>query len=118
MSGQVPLFTASVEGGSIIIMSREKGFREEPVKVLCLEDQNNRQRQLLSHATAHSQPPGSSPCPPSSLFNLKAQPGLTPQQVLGTETKGVAPQHGMTIPTLSAMFSLERLVTVCKFSFY
>lgn len=43
------LFTASVEWRFIINRSPEKGFCKEHVNVLCLEDQNNPQRQQLSH---------------------------------------------------------------------
>lgn len=82
------------------------------------KDPNNRQRQRLSHMQNPQPALRLSSLPSHLLSQLAAQPGLTPQQVLGRETTGVYLQHKITISTLSVMFSTEHLVIVHTFSLY
>lgn len=72
------LFTASVEWRFIIDRSPEKGFCKERVNVLCPEDQNNPQRQQLSHTQPSASPQAALPALPGLLSEPTAQPGLTP----------------------------------------
>lgn len=113
------LFTASVEWRFIVNTSPEKGFCKECVNVLCPEDQNNPQRQQLSHT--RSPLPALRRLPLHFRFAFQARSSARPHphtRLPGQETKGAYPQHRMTISTLSAMVSMERLVTVCGFPFY
>lgn len=105
VSGQVPLFVASVERGFIISMRPEKGFCEEQASILRLQDQSSLQSQqrLLTRSPQPAASPGG-PGFPGSLSKPAARPGLAPHRAWEGGERRVPAEPAITHHSCSGLY--------------